>query len=274
MRQSGRGRVLGAVMGVMAVFGPVAHADLVLSAPPRESREAGEKLYGALAEYLSKATGERIVYRHPDNWGIYQAYMTKGEYDLVFDGPHFVSWRMARLQHVPIAALDGKLRFVVVSKTDNTRVHQLNDLIGKGVCGHAPPNLATLTLFDQFTNPSRQPLLVETKGFDNAYQALLSGRCVGTVLPAELYRKYDGQAKHTRVLYESTAVSNQALTAGPRVSAEVRKRLQQALLSTEGKPVVQPVAESAGASIFIAVTDADYRGYDSLLRNVWGFEQH
>lgn len=260
-------------IGLVAVFGvQVARADLVLSAPPRETPEAGLKTYGPLAEYLSKAIGEKVEYRYPDNWGIYQALMTKGEYDLVFDGPHFVSWRIQRLQHEPLAALSGRLSFVVVALQSDPQVRVVKDLAGKKVCGHAPPNLATLTLFDQFSNPARQPRLVETKGFDGAYQGLLAGKCVGTVLPLEVHKKLDGAAR-TRVLYTSPAFTNQALTTGPRVSAQIRQKIANALLQPEGKLASRQVAMNFGGSEFVAVTRADYAGYDDLLKSTWGFEQ-
>ena len=261
--------VLSGMLGAQTVV-----ADLIMSAPPRESAEAGIKTYGPLADYLSKVTGEKIVYQSPANWGIYQAYMTMGQYDLVFDGPHFVSWRDAHLKHVPIAALAGTLSFVIIARQDDAHVRGLADLSGKGVCGHAPPNLATLTLYEQFQNPSRQPLLVETKGFDNAYQGLLAGKCSGTVLPTEVYRKLDGQAKRARVLFDSRVYPNQALTAGPRVPEAVREQIKQALLSASGKVAARPIAESFGGSEFVSVTADDYKGYDGLLKNVWGFEGH
>lgn len=265
-------RLFAVLCGIFAT--QVVTADLILSAPPRETPEAGIKTYGPLADYLSKVTGQKIVYQYSANWGLYQALMTMGQYDLVFDGPHFVSWRDAHLKHVPIAALAGTLGFVIVARQDDTHVHTLADLSGKGVCGHAPPNLATLTLFSQFTNPSRQPMLVETQGFGNAYKALLARKCSGTVLPVDLYHKLDDQAKRTRVLYESTAYPNQALTAGPRVPEAVREQIRQALLSASGKLESHSIAAALGGSDFVAATVNDYKGYDALLNNVWGFDGH
>lgn len=272
MRERTKCRTCVAIALVATFTFQAAKADLVLSAPPRETPEAGLKTYGPLAEFLSQAIGEKVEYRYPDNWGIYQALMTKGEYDLVFDGPHFVSWRIQRLQHEPLAALSGKLGFVVVARQDDSHVHALKDLVGKKVCGHAPPNLATLTLFDQFTNPSRQPRLVETKGFDGAYQGLLAGKCVGTVLPLEVHKKLEGATARTRVLYTSELYPNQALTAGPHVSAEVRQKIAKALLQAEGTLASRQIATSFGGSEFVTVTRDDYAGYDGLLKNTWGFE--
>lgn len=255
------------------VLMPVVRADLIISAPPREAETAGQDLYGPLADFLSKASGEKIVYRHPDNWAIYQALMTKGEYDLVFDGPHFVSWRIANSGHIPLAALTGRLSFVVVVSKDNAHVEKLEDLAGQRVCGHAPPNLATLTLFDGFTNPARQPRLVETQGFDAAYRGLLAGKCSGTVLPVEIHKKLDPTASRTRIVRTSDGLPNQALTAGPRVSPAIRERLQRAILSAEGQAQVKPIASRFGATGFRTVGVDEYKGHASLLRNVWGFEK-
>jgi len=272
LRQKISGRTLFAAAVLIGVLGNhTARADLILSAPPRETPEAGLKIYGPLVEYLSRVTGEKIEYRYAPNWRHYQALMTKGDYDLVFDGPHFVSWRIARQQHIPLASLAGKLSFVIVARQDDSSVLRVKDLVGKPVCGLAPPNLATLTLFDRFPNPVRQPMLSETKGFDGAYKKLLAGTCVGTVLPVETHKKLSG-SKDTKVLHTSELYANQALTAGPRVTAETRQKIVQALLSEEGKPGSRLIAASLGGSEFVAARSEDYAGYDDLLKNSWGFE--
>jgi len=68
-----------------------AQAELVLSAPPRESFKAGNKLYGPLAEHLTKLLGQKVTYKHPENWLHYQRELRNDVYDIVFDGPHFIS---------------------------------------------------------------------------------------------------------------------------------------------------------------------------------------
>ena len=43
--------------------------DLILmTAPPRESAEAGQKLYGPIAAHLSKTLGTKVIYQYPENW--------------------------------------------------------------------------------------------------------------------------------------------------------------------------------------------------------------
>jgi len=146
-------------------------------------------MYGPIADFLSAKTGHTFTYKHPDNWLSYMKEMRMGEYDLAFDGPHFVSWRIAALQHTPLVRLPGKLEFVVISRKDNAKVTKIQDLAGKPICGHAPPNLATLTMQDQFQNPSRQPRIEVVRGFKNVYNAMVAGKCEAAVIPAKVYKK-------------------------------------------------------------------------------------
>ncbi len=108
----------------LAIFSASAAADLVFSAPPRESQAGGADSYAPLAQYLSKVTGQKVDYKYSDNWLSYQKEMQKGTYDLVFDGPHFVGWRMAKLGHVPLVKFPGNLSFVVIVKQADTRTRE------------------------------------------------------------------------------------------------------------------------------------------------------
>lgn len=82
-------RVLGLLV-IASIFNVVC-AELILTAPPREKASVGETLYGPLAQHLSSLLGEPVVYKHPNNWLEYQRDVRKDVYDIVFDGPHFVS---------------------------------------------------------------------------------------------------------------------------------------------------------------------------------------
>ena len=76
------------------VFVPSCFADLILTAPPRETPEDGHVVYAPLAEYLSQFLGESVIYEHPINWKEYEKRMKNDEYDIIFDGPHFAAWRI------------------------------------------------------------------------------------------------------------------------------------------------------------------------------------
>ncbi len=199
--------------------------------------------------------------------------MRNGAYDLVFDGPHFISWRIAVLQHEPIAKLLGKLGFVVITRKDNDKITNLNELAGRTICAMAPPNLATLTMQAQFVNPLRVPYLVEVQSFKEAYQKAMEGkRCVAAVLRDEAFEKLDKGKGAAKVLWRSQNLANQAFSAGPRFSAEDKAKIAEVLL--------QPAAKERFAAFFNRFSKGkalerakreDYEGLYVLLKDVYGF---
>ena len=79
--------------------------ELVFSAPPRETPTIGNKRYQPIASYLSKVLGRKVVYKHPGTWGAYRTEMLQGDYDIVFDGPHFNSYRAEKMKYNILAKI-------------------------------------------------------------------------------------------------------------------------------------------------------------------------
>lgn len=250
----------------------VAAKEYILTSPPRESQAKGVEVYQPIADYLTKITGKTFVYRYPQNWLSYQSDMRKGIYDVVFDGPAFVGWRMAKLDHVPLIKVPGKLDFVLVTKKENDKFKELKDMAGYTVCAFAPPNLATLTVLLEFDNPARQPLIIEIKSFKDAYDGILSGKCKGGILQAKLYETFDKEKKAAKVLFHSKPVANQAFSASARIPPEMRQKITEGLLSPEGEIALTKLREEFKGQKFVPASREEYEGLGVLLRDVWGFE--
>lgn len=245
---------------------------IVFSAPPRESVSVGEKKYGPVAKYLSQVLGKQVVYKHPGTWGVYRAEMLKGNYDILFDGPHFNSYRVEKLGHNILVKIPKQHEFVVFVKSDKKKYSRLEDLAGRTFCTHAPPNLGTLTLLSQFSNPARQPAIVNTKGWDNIYKGVMSGRCVAGIIPILNLNKLDPQGRNARIVFHAETLPNQAFSAGPRISPEDQKKIAEALSS--------PAAAQATASLrsaykvgkaFAKASNPEYVGVSKFLKNEWGY---
>lgn len=244
---------------------------LVFTAPPRETPEQGKEIYQPIAEYLSKVIGKKIVYKHPGTWGVYRTKMLQGSYDLIFDGPHFNSYRMEKLSHNILVKIPERHEFAVIVRKDETAFNSIKQMAGRTFCTHAPPNLGTLVLLSQFDNPSRQPVIVNTKGWGNIYEGVASGKCVGGVLPVLNLKKYD-RAGLMRIVYKTQAMPNQAFSAGPRISLEDQAKIAQALVSPDaaGPTAKLRNAYKVGDSFALA-TNQEYRGLAEFLRNEWGY---
>lgn len=249
-----------------------AQAELILSSAPRDTKEKEEEIFKPIADLLSKAAGEKVTFRYGDNFLVYQSEMRKGNYDIVLDGPAFVGWRMTKLGHTPLVKFPGNLVFVAITKSNQDKINGLKDLAGRTVCAFPPPNLATLTVLYEFENPARQPLVIEVQNFADAYKGVISGKCVGGILQAKLYQDLDKEAKAAKVLFTSKALPNQAFSAGPRLAAEKRERVVQALLSAEGATATQKLREVYKVQTLLPATVEEFQGLGKLMRDVWGFE--
>lgn len=246
-----------------------AHAEVVLSSPPRLTPAAEEKIYRPVAALLSKVIGEPVSYRHPGSYLLYQHEMRSGKYDIVLDGPAFIDWRMQRQGHVPVARLDGDLTFVVLVRRDNARVRTLDDLTGSRVCSFPPPHLTALALLGEYPN-GKIPRIEFIDSFAQSYQGVVQGSCEAGVLPMPQYQKLDSQARQLRPVYISASLPNQGFTVSARLARHAHAI--SAALTRADEPAVRPLLEAFNSRALAPIVAGEYRGMIRLLKREWGFE--
>lgn len=249
-------------------------ADLILSSPPRETAAAAAKLYGPLADYLTRVLGKKVRYQYPQNWLRYQRSIKNNDYDIVFDGPHFAAWRIKHFHHTPVVKLPGSLRFYFVAKADDKLVTHPRDLAAKKVCSIPPPNLNSLMLLARLDGPAREPILKGVRGgMKKVYLALMHDDCVAAVMRTSFFHKKLSKEQQAglKIIYTSDAVPNQVITVSDRVSKEDIDKVKRALLSEDGSRVAQKILHRfAGkkTNAFVAVKAGEYDGYNDLLEGV------
>jgi ABC-type phosphate/phosphonate transport system substrate-binding protein len=251
-----------------------AASELILTAPPRETVAAGNKLYRPLAIYLSQLLNRKVTYKHPGNWFNYQAKMRKDKYDIIFDGPHFISWRIAHVNHEVLIKLPGDLQFMVVTDADNTKLNKGKDLVGKKVCGISPPNLSTLSFLESFGNPVLQPRVKGIKGgMGKVFKAFKKKKCPAAVLRNTFYKNKLTQEKQDKlkIIFNSKAMPNQAISVSSRLNREERSKITNALLSGAGATSLSGVVKRFGGKkvkAFIPTNNKEYDGYNNYLEGV------
>lgn len=265
---------IGSVLNAADVKPIISAADigdaLVLAAPPRESAEEAIRIYQPLVDYLVRVTGKRIVFRYPRTWGVYRTEMINGRYDLVFDGPHFNSYRAEKMGHRVLVKLSDNREFAIIARKDE-KIGTLDELVGRTMCVNPPPNLGTLVALSQFDNPARQPILVPAKGWNKVYSGVTSGRCVSGAIAFSSLEAFD-KDHSTKVLFKSKSMPEQALSAGPRVSAADQAKIIAALTSPDGvAPTEKLRAAAKGGDRFVATDNQEYAGIASVLKREWGF---
>lgn len=270
MKQSCRIAVIAFIL--TAAASPAAARDLVLTAPPRESAEKAAEIFLPLAEYLTQALGRKVVYRFSDSWHTYQIGMHKDAYDIVFDEPHFVSYRMARHRHLPVVKAPGEFIFAVAVHRDDDRIRDLKDIAGQALCASIPPSLVALSVLAQFDNPARQPRFVDTREPPRAYEELRNKKCAAVAMQAKIFEKLDNGHKIAKVLFQSEPLPNQAISASPRLSDIERARLAEALLSDAGQKATKKLREEYNVQEFVPAKAEEYEPHHTLLKDLWGFQ--
>jgi len=268
-------RILVTIVSVFVIStGSVTYADLIMSAPPRESADAGKLLYEPIANHISKITGQKVIYQHPKSWLNYQKQMRDNRYDIVFDGPHFMSWRIHHSEHVPVVKLPGYLRFVIITHINNDQIQKMEDLIGKKICGLAPPNLATLVVYSKFPNPVRQPNFIAIKGgFKKVYQALKNQQCDAAVFRDSFYQNAISKEdkKISKRIYTSDPLPNQGITVHKtRVDNQLRQKLVRSLLSDAGKAATRPLLDrfARNAESMLSTQTDEYSEHKQYIEGV------
>jgi ABC-type phosphate/phosphonate transport system substrate-binding protein len=247
--------------------------DLVMTAPPREKPAAGKTLYGPLAVAIGKILGVKVVYKHPGNWLRYQRNMRNGEYDIVFDGPHFASWRIEHLGHKVLVKLPGTLVFYLVANKVDNEVLKPEDLIGKKICGISPPNLSTLSVLARFDNPVRQPVILGIRGgMGKVLKKFNTGSCRAAVFRNAYYKKKIPRVERDRmkILFESEALPNQVITVSNRISKSQREKLAKAIIFGKASNSAKGIIKRFGgkAKSFVNARNEEYLDARILLEGV------
>lgn len=267
------------VMAGIIWSGAVTAADkdvITFTTAPTQSLAQTKKIYGPLVDYLAKSTGKNIKLVAARNFLEYTSKMRKGEYDIIFDGPHFVSWRMEHINHQPIARLPGKLVFAAIVK-DGGVINNIKQLIGKKVCAVNSPNLATLMILDSFPNPVRQPVIVSARSFKDAFKCLKQGRGQAAFLPVGFWKKFKkkGKTGGLRILYttKKKPLPTRTFSISKRLDAVTITAIQKALLNTDGQEGAQPLLKRFRRKNFVDAPSSEFKGLSRLLLSVWGFHQ-
>ena len=257
---------------LMAVCSPaLAVKDtIVFSAAPTESSDEVKAFNQPLLALVAKASGKRVVMELASNYVEYTARMRQGAYDMVFDGPHFVSWRMEHLGHVPLVRLPGKIQ-IVVAVRDADGVRAVDELaVGRRVCAFPSPNMLSMIFLTHFPNPARQPALVPVNGLGGLTKCLREGRGDAAVLRQEPWEKLDKTGLRALDL-PAHGYPERTISISAEIEPELRARIAAALVSDEGAQAGAQLLKAFKHERFVPADPAEYAGMTELLAPLWGF---
>jgi len=251
-----------------------ANDELIFATAPTHSADETKKIYTPIVNYLAKKTGKKIKLSIPKSFTQYSIQMQRGDYDIIFDGPHLVDWRIQRKQHRPLVRLPGRIQVVVAVKNDS-KLTKLSDLqYGIKACAFFPPNLLTMAFLSHYSNPARQPAIVRVRGFKNLIKCVKKGKGDVAVLRKKLWgkAKKTGANKGIKIMavFPET-FPERTFSVGPKISPDLAATITKLLLNNEGQKAAGALLKRFKKKNLIKATPQEYDGLANLVSTVWGF---
>ncbi len=245
---------------------------LTFSTPPTQTAESTRYLYQPIVDYIARVTGKKVKLLIADNFIEYSQALLDDKYDIVFDGPQFIGWRIKKRNHQALAKLPRKLNFLVFVRED-AGINQVRKLAGKRVCGIGSPNLMTLGLLDMFPNPAAVPTIIPVKSFKQALVCVQKKGAVAAVVRNKFWHsRKPAQKKGLKLLYEARHDwPDRGFSVNKSIDAETRRKIRDALLDRQVKTVARRLFKKYKTHTFIPATDQEYRPLGKLLKPIWGF---
>jgi hypothetical protein len=250
-------------------------AELIFSAPPRGTEAEERATYEPLVKAMSEAIGEQVRYVYPRGFIEYSVSMQKGQYDIVFDGPHFSQWRVANLNHTILVNLPENLQFFVVIPQARTNVNTLRDLVYVSVCAQMTPQLGTLMLLYNYYERAAEPKMRLVHGEEKVFSEFSKGKCTAAVLRDKRFYKISKADRAAyKVIYTSAVAPNDAITVNDKFTQEQRKALVALLTNPETMKVAGPIFDrfSRNAVAFDLAEPDKFKGLDQLLLLAFGWD--
>jgi len=247
-----------------------AEEPLIFSTAPTHSTKKTLEIYEPLIVHLSEVTGRNIEIRTATTFIDYNNNLQKNNYDILFDGPHFVGWRMDKFGHVPVARLPGYIKIVVVVKK-NSKITSMKQLSGQRVCSFPSPNMLTMAFFEHFTNPIRQPVPIPARGFKGLEKCLQRDDVVAAVLRDKMWAKMKNKDKYKILFAPDKSYPERTFTLSAGIDAETRKKITYALLSKQGQEYMQELLTTFKRDRLVPARPGEYKDLGLLLVPVWGF---
>lgn len=259
-------RQLLAMLTLCATTAPAAAAELSLAVHPVLPQQRTMEVYQPLADYLSKATGQKIKVVTSTNFLTHWQMMKRGTYDLILDGPHFTDYRIKKMGYTVLAKLPDVVSYTLVANEEQMVLEPV-ELVGKTIATTPSPAVGALRLVELYPNPLRQPVIVETPDSVAAAELAVQGKVAAAMIPAPLVGRFPSLTTVTT----TEQIPSPAISASPAVPAELQQALRQALLDATKNPDGRKALEALDTPALEPADSQSVHGLERLLEGMWGY---
>lgn len=245
--------------------------DLVFIIQPILNEEQTRKAYQPLADYLSKIAGKRVVIRTLPNFVAYWETMRlNNAYDLVLDAAHFTDYRIQKLGFKVLAKIPDTVSYSLIVGSGALVIDPI-ELIGKTVATPGAPSVGAARLNAMYPNPVRQPVIVDSGTAEEGIQMLIKNKVQAAIVPTPLVSQQMAQGGGISVVTTTEPIPHIALSAAPRLNAEVREKIRAALVNAPNTEDGKKMLKDINFERFDPANEKIYAGQGTLLKEYWGY---
>ena len=258
-----------ALMLSVLTAGAASAADYTVTVEPNYPPAQAQQVYKPLLDYLSKSTGHRFILKTAGNYHVYWRDLRGGVVtDFAFEEAHFTEYRANRQRFSPIVRVADPTKFTLLVDANNAAAGA-NGLIGHRIASMSAPSLGYLLLGELYQNPIAQPEIQSVAAsWKDGVEMVFAGETDGAMVPGYIAQTYPNLVP----VATSRDFIGRAFSASPKVPADVRKKVGDALLRLHRDKALYDVISELGATQFVPATSADYAGSERLLRGVFGYQ--
>jgi len=260
--------VLGAVIA-LALVRPAVAADYTFTVEPNYPPAQAQQVYKPLLDYLGKATGHRFVLKAAPNYHVYWRDM-RGNVptDFALEEAHFTDYRINRQRFVPLVRNADPTRYVLLANQD-VADKGANYLVGRRIVSMSAPSMGYLLLGELYKNPISQPEIQSVAAsWKDGVEMVFADETDAAMVPGYIAKDYPNLVP----VATSRDFTGRALSAGPTVPADVRKKVAEAMLRLHRDNKLNDVIIELGTTQFVPTSAAEYAGNERLLRGVFGYK--
>ena len=262
------------VLGFIFLFALVGQPKTVsaetyfLAVQPILSKAKTLSIYQPLASYLSQATGHEIKIYASNNFVAHWEELRRNQaYDLALDAAHFTSYRVKNLKYSVLAKITDTVSFSLICNEDNT-FFDAEELIAKRITTPASPSLGGVRLLNMYPNISRQPVFISTNNFQDSLQMLKAKKVIAAMVPTPII---SGDSSVNTIMV-TDPIPHMAIAASDRVDNKTKEKIRSALINASSTQEGKELLTKLNFAGFEKASNNTYAGYESLLKDVWGYK--
>lgn len=245
--------------------------DIVFVIQPILSEEQTKRAFQPLADYLSKASGKRVVIRTLPNFLAYWEVVRQDSgFHLVLDAAHFTDYRVKKLGFKVLAKLPDTVSYSLIVGSGALVIDPV-ELVGKTVATTGAPSIGAARLNAMYPNPVRQPIIVDSGTAEEGLEMVIKNKTQAAIVPTPLVSQRMAQGGGISVVTTTEPLPHIAFSASPKLDDATREKIRNALVNATKTEDGRKMLKDVNFERFDPATDQVYTGQGNILKEYWGY---